>query len=367
MLEQLTQYKPKNLAEDMILCPELRGKGSKVADKRLAKEKKGTYTQTGTPADCSNWWREFKEGKKKKKMATVVMAPHYIHVVKELDRSQGNVFQLKAQTKSQEEEIQLLNRKLVRLEEENVRLNCDEMTKNSSDVLQLESETDAQKEEIAFLKPRVQYQEAENGRLKDEIAEYSTSCDASKNSSLLPAPVACSASWQQSLLSLLEELPDVRYDNDEFWAKIKSWLLKEAMDPQYFFTLVKRKCPLKAWQAIEENFDDEDLTDTALSDSAMIRRLLEKLYKCVSEARGPGTNLFEQYYYRRQDVGETFEEYFKEKFRLYCSCRVQCENCGRSGHSKAQCRRPGGDAEVGPDPGIPGSLGPGNAGLMLAR
>ncbi|XP_034156466.1 uncharacterized protein LOC117596229 [Pangasianodon hypophthalmus] len=224
---------------------------------------------------------------------------------------------------------------------------------------------------------------------------------------MAPALVTCSATWQRSLPALLKELPDLQYDNSnyEFWAKIKSWLLKGEVDPKCVFKLVKTKCPLKAWQAIEENFDNKDLTEMAFSNPATMSRLLEKLWKCVSEALGPGTKLFELYYYRRQEVGETFEEYFQEKFRLYCSygvdntepnkndrhflCNVmekaaksyqaiesqcpksytdlltkamfidrmlttaefnnECLNCCRKGHTKAQCRRPGGDAEVGPN------------------
>ncbi|MCJ8748830.1 hypothetical protein PDJAM_G00169220, partial [Pangasius djambal] len=220
MLEQVTPYKPKNLAEDMILCAELREKGSKVTAKRLAKEQKGTYPQTGTPAECSVWWMQFKEGKKKDKMAMVVMASHYNHVVKLLDMWQSEVLQLKAKTKSQEEEIKLLKLKLQQRDEENRRLNYEmfnnsnkmlqleskttshkeeikllklkllqweeenmqlnyEMSKNSSKVLQLKSETDSLKEEITSIKLRVQEQNAENEQLKNKIANYNPSSDDS--------------------------------------------------------------------------------------------------------------------------------------------------------------------------------------------
>ncbi|XP_060769349.1 uncharacterized protein LOC132876100 [Neoarius graeffei] len=420
MLDLSTPYKPKNLPEGNVLCAELIQKGHKAASKFLAKEKKDMYPETGTPTECSMWWLQGKEGKKKNKRAMCIMVSHYERVVKQLDRSQGEVLELEAKTKSQEEElkvlklklqqcdnqgeeIKLLKLKLMQMEEENAQLNH-EMLKNSTKVSQLMSKTDSQKKEITSLKQTVLEQETENKQLKEEIADYNTSGDTSKKSLSLLVPVTYSRSWQRSLASLLEELPALQCNNYnyEFWAKIKSWLLKGEVDPQYVFQLVRIKCPPEAWQAIEEKFSSKDLTEMASSNLSTSGKL-EKLWKCVSEALGPGTKLFQLYYHRRQKVGETFEEYILEKFRLYCSygvdkmepdkndqhflCNVlekaannyqilelqyptsyndllikamlienmprsiewnnKCFNCGKKGHTKAECRRPGGGAEVG--------------------
>ncbi|XP_046695006.1 uncharacterized protein LOC124379043 [Silurus meridionalis] len=394
---------PKNLAEDMVLCGELTAKGSKRAFKHLAKEKKNRYPESGTAADCSNWWEQFKEGKKKNKNAMAVMAAHYTRVVKQLDRCQSKVLQLEEKTKSQEDEINQLRRKLLKAEDENVRLNH-QMSNNSAKIVQLESKIDTQKKKITSLKQRLHEQEAETEQLKKEISNSSASCDGSKNSVSLPVPVTYNAIRQRSFYALLNELPDLQYkhSNYEFWAKIKSWVLKGEVDPQDILTIVQTKCPLKAWQSIKLNFGNQDLNEVIFSNPAMIGRQLEKLWRCVTEALGPGTELFELYYHQMRKRGETFEEYFEEKFRLYCShgvdnmepnrndphfiCNViekagkryqalkmqnpkssdellikaklidsmlmpaandvMCSNCGRMYHTKANCRRPGGGAEV---------------------
>ncbi|XP_058239078.1 uncharacterized protein LOC131348283 [Hemibagrus wyckioides] len=392
------------MPEEMILFDWLTENGSKVALKHLAKEKRGTYPTTGTPADIYAWWIQYKEGKKKNKIAMSIMAFHYPTVVMHLDRFRNKALQLENTTKSQEEEINLLKRKLLQKEAENTQL-FNQMSEISSEVLQLKSKTDSQKKQITLLKQRVQVQEAEKEDLKDEISNYKATLDDSK--SLLRRPPVVMSSLQRSLFSLLAELPDLEYDNSnyEFWAKIKSWLLKGEVAPQSVFELVQIKCPLKAWQIIAEKFVNKALKDTDFSNHVETGRQLEKLWKCVSEALGPGTKLFEKYYYRKQEAGETFETYIQEKFKLYCSFGVdntepdrndlhflynviekaaksyqtlgftcpksyadllarsmlvdrmlmaaewnnKCRNCCREGHTIAKCRRPGGEAEVGPN------------------
>lgn len=433
MFEQMDQYKPKYLAEDMILSAELRERGSKFASKRLAKEKKGIY-KTGTPAECSYWWDRSKKGKKKDKMAMVIMASLHDFLLELLDVREGKVLELGAKTKSQTEEIKLLKLKLQQRDnkknkelqlEVQIKSQEGEIKQLQQELLQwkvnyeqlncelsrLESKADSQKKEMTLLKQIVQKQEEENEHLKDEIAKYNTSGDDSKNPLRLPVPVPYNTSRQKPLFSLLEELPDLQYDNSnhEFWFKIKRWLIKGEVDPKGVFMLVRSKCPPKAWQKIVQNADNRDLTEMAFSNPAtMVRQKLEKLWKCLSEALGLGTNSFEKYYFRRQQDDERFEEYFQEKFRLYCSYGVEhmepdrndrhflynviekaskryqdfinplslcpksytdllnqamvidsmitaaewnnvCLNCKRQGHTKTQCRRPGGDAEVGPN------------------
>ncbi|XP_060719432.1 uncharacterized protein LOC132841190 [Tachysurus vachellii] len=394
MLQQLLQ------PEKMSLHDELIKKGSKVASKRLAKEKKSTFPKTGEPDDFYDWWMKYKEGKKKKKIAMVIMAFLYPRVAGYLDMFQKKVLQLENKTNSQEEEINLLKRKLLKQEAENTQL-INKMSEISSEVLQLRSKRDTQKMQITVLKQRLQEQEEENKRLKD----YNTTLDDSNN--LLRLPVSVTSSLQKPLPSLLGELPYLQFSNSnyEFWAKIKRWLLNGEVAPQCVFELVKIKCPQKAWLTIAENFDNKALKAAAFSDPEKAVRLLEKLWKCVSKTLGPGTNMYEVYYYRTQEAGETFQTYIEEKFKLYCSFGVEntepnkndrsflcnaiekaekryqtfmlrcpksydelmnmsmivdsmlttaewnneCTNCGRGGHTQAQCRRPGGDAEVGPD------------------
>ncbi|XP_027000023.2 uncharacterized protein LOC113641509 [Tachysurus fulvidraco] len=394
MLQQLLQ------PENMSLHEELIKQGSKVTSKRLATEKKGTFPKTGDPGDFNDWWMMYKEGKKKKKIAMVIMAFLYPKVTGYLDWFQKKVLQLESKTNSQEEEIDLLKRKLQKQEAKNMQL-TDKMSEISSEVLQLRSKRDSQKMKITALKQRVQEQEAENKRLKD----YKTTLEDCNN--LLRLPATVTSSLQKPLLSLLGELPDLEYSNSNymFWAKIKRWLLNGEVAPQCVFELVQRKCPQKAWLTIAENFDNKAWKTADFSDPAKAARLLEKLWKCVSKALGPGTNRYEVYYYRKQEAGETFQTYIEEKFKLYCSFGVEntepnkndrnflcnalekaekryqtfglrcsksydelmsmsmivdsmlttaewnneCMNCGRGGHTQADCRRPGGGKEVGPD------------------
>ncbi|GAA6102210.1 uncharacterized protein LOC113641509 [Tachysurus ichikawai] len=394
MLKQLLQ------PENMRLHDELIKKGSKVASERLAKEKKGTCPKTGDPDDFYDWWMKHKEGKKKKKIAMVIMAFLYPRVAGHLDWFQKKVLQLDNKTNSQEEEINLLKRKLLKQEEKNTQL-IDKMSEISSEVLQLRFKGESQKLHITVLGQRVQEMEEENKRLKD----YNTTLDDSNN--LLRLPGSVTSSLQKPLLSLLGELPDLQFSNSnyEFWAKIKRWLLNGEVAPRCVFELVQIKCPQKAWLTIAENFDNKALNGAAFSDPAKAERLLKKLWKCVSKALGPGTNMYEVYYYRTQEAGETFQTYIEEKFKLYCSFGVEntvpnkndrnflcnaidkaekryqtfglrcpksydelmnmsmivdsmlttaewnnkCLNCGRGGHTQAQCRRPGGDSEVGPN------------------
>ncbi|KAM9440598.1 uncharacterized protein Hap1MRO34_025827 [Clarias gariepinus] len=429
MSEELTPYKPKNLPEDMILFAELRRQGSKATSKHLVKAKKGTYPETGTAAKCSFWWNGLKEGKKKVKMAMVIMASYYNRVLKQLDQRQGQVLELTARTESQEEKIKGLNLKLLQLEngqllklkarthsqEEKIELlylQLLQLEKENQQLIckmsKLEFKAHNQKEEITSLKLRLQNQKAEMERLRDEIDDYNSSSDGSENSLRILVPGTSSASMQKSSCILLIELPELQYDNSnyEFWAKIKSWVQKGDVDPRCIGNLVREKCPPKAWQKVEEQFDNRALIQMAISNHAMIGRLLEKLWKCVSEALGPGTNMFELYYNRTQQEGETFEEYFEEKFKLYCSygvdnrepdkndrhflCNVmekaakryqrsfvlmspksstdllrqsmlidrrlttaewnnECVNCKIGGHTITHCRKPGEDAKVGPN------------------
>lgn len=304
------------------------------------------------------------------------------------------MLQLESQISSQEKQNQRLEQQLLQWKEENEQLNYK--------VSHIESKRD-------LLKQSVQELEEENRRLKDEIDDYDdASYDDSKNSSRLLVPVTYNPSRQRPPLSLFHELPDLQYDNSnyEFLAKIKGWLLKGEVDPLGVFRMVRLKCPQEAWQKITQNVKNKDLTETAFSDPATKgRQKLEKLWRCVSEALGPGTALFEHYYYRKQNGGESFEEYFQEKFRLYSSygvdntepnkndqhflyiviekatkryrvllshspksytdllnkarlidCMItatawknKCLNCDLEGHTVAVCRRPGGDAEVGPN------------------
>lgn len=112
MFEQLTPYKARYLAADMILSAKLRERGSKFASKRLAKEKKSTYPKTGTPDVCSNWWDQSKKGKKKDKKAMAIMASQYDFLVEQLDMRESKVLQLAAESETQGKEIKLLKLKL---------------------------------------------------------------------------------------------------------------------------------------------------------------------------------------------------------------------------------------------------------------
>lgn len=412
----------------MILSAELRERGSKFAFKRLDKERKGTYPKRGTPDICSDWWDQSKKGKKKDKRAMFIMASQYDALVEQLDMRESNVMKLTARIRSQEEEINLLKQNLrqwdeensqalrlefkIRFQEEEIELLQHNLQQWKEKYEQLNDNVSHIKTKRDLLKQKVQELKEENQQLNDEISNYNTFCDYFKNSPSCLVPVTNNASWQRPPLSLLHELPDLRYDNSnyEFWAKIQSWLCKGEVDAQGVFKIVREKCPHEAWQKIEENITNKDLTELAFFNPATKGgwkdgKKLEKLWKCVSEALGPGTILFENYYYRRQDDSERFEEYLQEKFRLYCSYGVdsmvpnkndrhflfnviekasmryqvllsqspksyadvqnkarlidsmlmtakwnnECLNCGREGHTKAACRRPGGDAKVGPD------------------
>lgn len=338
MFEQLTPYKPKYLAKDMILSSELRERGSSFARKRLTKERKGTYPIRGTPDICSYWWNQTKKGKKKDKRAMIIMASQYDFLVELLDTRESNVLKLTAKTTSQEEEIKLLQ------------WNLQQRDKEKSQALRLESEIRSQEEEIISLqlqlqqwkekyeelnhklsyvktkkdslKQTVQKLEEENQQLKDKKSNYNTSSDYLKHKKCL-VPVKKNASWQKSP-PLLRELPDLQYNNSnyEFWAKIRSWFLAGEVDAQEVFTIVKTKCPQEAWHKIEKNLSNKDLMELTFSNPAT-KGSLEKLWKFVSEALGSGTIFFESYYYRRQTDSERFEEFLQEKFRLYCSFGVE--------------------------------------------
>ncbi|XP_017555869.2 uncharacterized protein LOC108428969 [Pygocentrus nattereri] len=397
------------VSDDKALCANLRMQGAKVADKRLNKTKKGTFPSNGSPAERSEWWNNLKEGEKKAKQAMAIMALEYDLAIKRLDRCEMKLLGLDTKTKSQEEEIDSLKMKLREQEEENKQLRGAMADAQASQRLN--------DEEIKLLRLHLRYVNEEVTSLR-ELKNPGTSQDIVVWNQTSPhdsRDVVCSGQSgvlvspdQAQLLypiKLLEELPDIEKHNSnpEFWKKIKEWIAV-GLPPHQVVSLIKAKCPSEIWKVVVKDISETDFQDVDFNNSAQVERLLHKLRKCMSKALGSGSQLLNLYHCRLQKEDESFVDYIKEKFRLYCSygcdvdkdpdindqlflltalndatkeykaiqdptsyadmmnraaavesCKLkaqrrnECVNCRKRGHTKARCRRPGGGAEAGPN------------------
>ncbi|KAL7838630.1 hypothetical protein AOLI_G00270340 [Acnodon oligacanthus] len=420
---QIIPYKPQNIPDDKVLCANLRAQGAKVAAKRLTKTKKGMFPSNGSPAECSEWWNNLKEGEKKAKQAMAIMALEYDPAIKRLDRCEMKLLGLETKMKSQEEEIDSLKMKLREQEEENQQLRGAMANAQASQHLK--------NEEIKLLRQRVKSGDEdiqslrlqlrsvnEEVKLLRELKYPETSQDIAVWNQTSPqdsrdvarsgqSGVLVSPDQAQFLypIKLLEGLPDLEKHNSnpEFWKKIKEWIAV-GVPPHQVFSLIKAKCPSESWKVVVKDINESDFQDIDFYNSVQVERLLHKLRKCMSKALGSGSQLFNLYHCRLQKEDESFVDYIKEKFRLYCSygCDVdkdpdindqlflltalndatkeykeiqyptsyadmmnraaavesykleaqrrnKCVNCSKRGHTKARCRRPGGGAEAGPN------------------
>ncbi|XP_036420290.1 uncharacterized protein LOC118803870 [Colossoma macropomum] len=424
---QITPYRPQNVADDKVLCVNLRTQGAKVAEKRLNKTKKGTFPSNGSPAERSEWWNNLKEGEKKAKQAMAIMASEYDPAIKRLDRCERKLLGLETKMKSQEEEIDSLKIKLRKQEEENKQLRdaiaeaqASQRLKNEeTNLLRQRVKSDDEEIQSLRLQLRSVNEEVESlrqlkypGTSQDIVVRNQTSPHNSRDVARSGQPVVLVSPDQTQLLhpiKLLEALPDLEMHNSnhEFWKKIKEWIAV-GVPPQQVFSLIKAKCPSEIWKVVVKDINENDFQEIDFYNSAQVERLLCKLRKSMSEALGSGIKLYSLYSCRLQKEDESFEDYIKDKFRLYCSYghdvdnkdpdvndqlflfnalndatkeyqefnkfqyptsyedmmnraaalesykldaqrRNECVNCGKSGHTKARCRRPGGGAEAGPN------------------
>ncbi|KAL6463339.1 hypothetical protein MHYP_G00277300 [Metynnis hypsauchen] len=411
------------VADDKVLCANLRKQGAKVADKRLNKTKKGTFPSNGSPAERSEWWNNLKEGEKKAKQAMAIMALEYDPAIKRLDRCEMKLLGLEAKMNSQEEEIDSLKKKLGEQEKENKQLRGAMADAQASQTLKneeiklLTQRVKSDDEEIESLRLHLRSVNEEVKSLR-ELKYPGTSQDIVVRNQTSPhdsrgvvcsgqSGVLVSPDQAQFLypIKLLEELPDLEKHNSnpEFWKKIKEWIAV-GLPPHQAFRLIKAKCPSEIWKVVVKDINESDFQDIDFYNSAQVERLLHKLHKCMSKALMSGSQLFNLYLCRLQKEDESFVDYIKEKFRLYCSygCdvdkdpdindqlfllsalndatkeykkiqyptsyadmmnraaaveiykleaqrRKECVNCRKRGHTKARCRRPGGGAEAGPN------------------
>ncbi|XP_062845113.1 uncharacterized protein LOC134303592 [Trichomycterus rosablanca] len=302
--------------------------------------------------------------------------------------------------------IQSLSFKLRSLTEENVELK-DEVAHQSQTITDQSNNSHRDAAKMQSLSSKLKKLKEENAELKDEVAHQSqTDLDRSFDSDLPVIPVGGTYRDVGMTDYFLNYFPDLQHNhsNYDFWIKIRD-CLKLRCRPSEIIQAVLLKCPREARKAVEKNFSKKDWSEADLLNSETLWRLIKKLHWCISEALGPGTNQFTLYYFRTQTDDESFREYCQEKFKLYCSYGVDktepsqndlhflynviekaskkyrnlllqipknynnmlqnamildsmlmeansmndCFNCGRSGHTKAQCRRPGGDAEADPN------------------
>lgn len=203
---------------------------------------------------------------------------------------------------------------------------------------------------------------------------------------------------------LLDDLPDLQrnHSNYSFWNKVRYWF-QIGCRPSQILQAVLQKCPSDVRIAVKNNLSQTNFSDADRLGPDKLMRLIKDFHSIISKNLGAGTNQFVKYYLRRQMDGESFRKYSAEKFKLYCAYGVdktlpdqndlhflynviekasrryqvlllyipksyndmlmkatvqdsmlmehsnECFNCGRSGHTKVQCRRPGGDAEAEPN------------------
>ncbi|XP_066514917.1 uncharacterized protein [Hoplias malabaricus] len=408
-----TPYMPTHLSEDEVLCFEMRRLGIEHSHKCLAKAK--NFPTNGSTAQFSEWWNRLKHGGKKQKLAMTIMAFGSEITLKQNDRCKKKVQELQTKTKSQEDEISSLKMRLGELEKENQRqaLMIIEAQANQK-VLGLE--TEQRKEENKLLRQKHKADKEKITSLTMQLQDLTTSQDldeCSTNSLIEWRDDGCSGlslRRPQSLndhitrlcksIKYLDDLPDLQQNNSnyEFWKKIKE-LIAIRIPPSLVLYLIKAKCPQNAWSEVEKNIRQRDFTGI---DHTQLEYLLPKLRKSMTEALGPGQNLYSLFSARSQRNGESFIDYIKDKFRLFCLygvdnedpdrndhtfiCSVQlkmaklykkyipmdsykyddmvrhgaiidnqlmeaesrneCFNCKRKGHTYSHCRRPGGGAEV---------------------
>ncbi|KAI4883826.1 hypothetical protein NFI96_006019, partial [Prochilodus magdalenae] len=327
---------------------------------------------------------------------------------------------LRQKLKSDDEEIESLSLKH-KSDKEKIKALRQKLKSDDEEIESLSLKHKSDKEKIKSLRMQLmsvnEGVKSSSLQYPQALAEWNQTspCEYRDGQALMPA----SSCKVQPLnpIKLLEDLPNLqKYNsNHKFWKKIKEWIAI-GVPPFEVFSLIKAKCPSETWKAVERDLQKSGLKKTDFANSEQVERLLCKLHRCISKALGSGSKLFNLYYNRFQKQGESFEYYVNEKFRLYClyGCDVdnmepdvndhvflrtvldnaaeefqeikqfphpnyvdmmnwaaavesrkfntkrmkECVNCGRSNHIKAECRRPGGGAEAGPNEcfrcGIPG-------------
>ncbi|XP_072530415.1 uncharacterized protein [Salminus brasiliensis] len=397
-------YKPQNLEEDKVLCDKLRKQGTTVIEKRLAKIKKGTFPTNGSPAKCSEWWEELKEGKKKAKYAMTIMASEYEPMVKQLDRCRQKVLGLESKIQSQEEAINMLKRTLQAQEEENKCLRkCNEQNKwlklnlqaGEEEIKRLKRKCDSNEEEIDTLKQIRDSNEEEIdtlNQIRDSNEEEIDTLKQIRDSN--EEEIDTLKQIRDFNEEEIDTLKQIRDFNEEYIKRLKQTrdsneeeidTLKLKLEQMqisqndldlepYNFNYEFRK-KTEEWVAIrapkQEVMKERD--SIVPYNSAQMERVLFELHECVSKALGPGERLFSLYHlsnplYLLSVVNNADQEYkdicidhlssyahmlskavATEKRKLEAERKNQCLHCGKKGHIQKRCRKPGGGAEVGPN------------------